>query len=168
MFTKLKYLLEKQKLKKYIYGGGRKGAKGKVAVEKLPGSVNAEYADLAVNQEIEHKFATTLLSLIDKKGVSDVECYKRANIDRKLFSKIRSNADYQPSKNTAIAFAIALKCNLQETNELLKSAGYCLSHSFVADIIVEYFINKQNYDIDLINIALDDYGQPPLGAKFVA
>lgn len=107
-------------------------------------------------------FSKVLLDLIDQKGLSDVECYKRANIDRKLFSKIRSNAEYKPSKNTVFAFAVALKLNTDECRSLLESAGFSLSHSFVTDIIVEYFLLHNNFDIDLINIALYDYKQAPL------
>ena len=116
---------------------------------------------------LEHQtkpFATTLLNLIDKKNMTDVDCYKRANIDRKLFSKIRSNENYKPSKNTVFAFAIALRLNIDETEDLLVSAGYSLSHSFITDIVVEYFIEKKKYDINLVNIALDEYKQQPLGS----
>jgi len=105
-----------------------------------------------------------LLDFIDSKNMTDVECYKNALIDRKLFSKIRSDMEYKPKKSTVLAFVISLKLNLDEANELLASAGYTLSRSITTDVIVEYFITKKKYDIDLVNEALADYKQPLLGS----
>ena len=115
-------------------------------------------------ENMDRGFAETLFYYIDKKGMSDVECYKRANVDKKTFSKIKCNKGYRPSKVTAVSFAIALRLSLEETNHLLNTVGMSLSRSSKFDVIIEYFITTGNYkDIFDVNETLYQFDQLTLG-----
>ena len=109
-------------------------------------------------------FQECLFRLIDERGLKDPEVYKAANLDKRLFSKIRSNPKYKPKKETALALAIALKLNIDETADLLARAGYALSPSSMTDVIVRFYIESGNYDMMDINCELYDHGEPMLGS----
>lgn len=113
--------------------------------------------------QIDESFAEMLIRKIDEKKISDAECYKRANVDRRLFNKIKNNPVYKPSKQTVLAFAIALQLSLEETKDMLMKAGFALSHSNKADIVVEYCIMTGNYNIIEINQVLFKLDLQPLG-----
>ena len=113
-------------------------------------------------EELGESFHEKLFKLIDASGMTDVDVYKRAGMDRKLFSKIRSNPAYHPRKATVLALAIALKLDIKEADDLLSRAEYAFSPGSKADLIVKFFIEHQVYDIDAVNYALDEYGLPIL------
>ena len=144
----------------------RPAAKGKSAPDLLQAKSVASKKPRSLSdllEEADDTFSEALLRLIDAKGKKDPEIYKRANVDRKHFAKIRKNPNYQPSKATALALAIALELNLDETKDFIGRAGYAISHSSKTDIIVEYFIEREEYDIFTINETLFAFGQPCLG-----
>lgn len=122
--------------------------------------------EAAINQKLQQRdesFQQALFRLIDERNMKDAECYRRANVTKATFSKIRGNPNYHPKKQTALAFAVALRLDLQETEQLLRTAGYALSKSSKMDIIVEFFISKKIYDVDRINAFLYSYDQLLLG-----
>lgn len=138
---------------------------------------SARYAEKSVFEEIQNieledfisanrkqAFNQVLFSFINTKGVSDSDIYKRAGIDRRHFSKIRSNSDYHPGKNTTIALALALELNKEEIDELLGAAGFSLSDSATFDLVIKFYVEKKIYDIQNINQALDYFGLKPLMA----
>jgi hypothetical protein len=109
-------------------------------------------------------FTETLLKLVDKTGKKDSEIYKRANLSKQHFSKIRNNPEYKPTTPTAIALALALELDLEGTKDLIGRAGYALTNSSKFDLIIQYFIRQKNYNVVEINLALYEFDQPLLGS----
>lgn len=107
--------------------------------------------------KLEKSFSPCLIDLISKSGKTEVEIYKKANIDRKLFSKIKKNNNYHPSKNTVIALVLSLELSIDDAFNLLATAGYTLSPSIKKDLIITYFIEKKIYNVNLLNLVLDEH-----------
>lgn len=123
----------------------------------------AKALDLILEQRKEKTFRDHLFDLIEKRGVRDSQVYKRAQLDRRLFSKIAGDRYYKPAKDTVLALALALECSLDEANDLLRSAGYLLSHSSRRDIMIEYLFKEKIYDLTTANIILDRMGEKIIG-----
>lgn len=117
-----------------------------------------------VLEDMDAGFSETLMQLIDCSGKKDSEIYKKANVDRKLFSKIKNNINYRPSKTTALAFAFALELDIDETKDFISRAGFALSKSSKFDVIVEYFLVNRNYNVFELNEVLFAFDQPLIGA----
>lgn len=156
----------------------RQKRSNRIHEDVCPSQALEEYQDMSVGagipmdsddwgkllKDLDAGFSETLLKLIDRTGKKDSEIYKKANVDRKLFSKIRNNMDYKPSKTTALAFAFALELDIDETKDFIGRAGFALSHSSKFDVIVEYFLVNKNYDVFELNEVLFAFDQPLIGA----
>ncbi|MBR6812509.1 MAG: O-acetyl-ADP-ribose deacetylase [Oscillospiraceae bacterium] len=141
----------------------RHNAFARAAAPAMAPSVSEDACLADLMAELDAGFSETLLKLIDASGKTDAEIYKKANIDRKHFSKIRNNPNYKPTKMTAVAFALALELDLDGAKDLIGRAGYAFSRSSKFDIIIEYFIKQGDYNVFRINEALFAFDQSLLG-----
>ena len=123
----------------------------------------ASSLDDYLEQVKDESFSEMLLRLIDEKGMKDAACYKKANVDKRLFSKIRSNPLYKPGKQTALAFIFALELPYEQACEMLQKAGYAFSPASKADLICEYYIKQGIYNLYIVNQSLFDFDQPLIG-----
>ena len=128
----------------------------------VPSGIAAGFFDDLFAKRAGETFSEMLLRLIDGSGEKAPTIYKRADIDRQVFSRIKQNKDYRPTKDTAISFAFALKIDLPTTKKLLETAGFALTNSSKRDVIISYFIEHKDFDLNKINEVLYDYGQPVL------
>ena len=134
------------------------------AMQSMPAGASSRKLDDVI-ANLDKSFMELVFSFADEKGLSDVDLQKKGNIDRKAFSKLRCGTTKKPSKSTAMALAIALELNLDETKDLLSRAGYALSPCSKQDLIVQFFIENEAYDIYELNEVLAQYGEPELGVK---
>ncbi len=123
---------------------------------------NAPVQSLEDFIKLDESFALKLIKLIDAKGISDVECYKKANVSKQTWHKLMTDKHYKPNKKTAISFAIALELNLDEAQKLLSSLGFILSDSSLFDVIIKYCLENKIYDVFEIDSALFKYDQETL------
>lgn len=131
-------------------------------MEPVLESLSSIDIEMFIKEKQKPSLQKVLFGLIDRKNMTDAEVYKKAGLDRKHFSKIRSNPKYRPGKNTMIALALALELNKKETDKLLNSAGYSLSDSEMSDLIIQFCIEKKIYEIIAVNQALHSYDLKPL------
>lgn len=157
------HLLDKNRLadlKEYVEYHLKKD--DKVAAEQIYESMESHELTDYVSNNQKPTFQELLFHFIDQKKTTDTIIYKRAGIDRRHFSKIRSNPNYQIGKNTAIALCLALELTLTEANELLHAAGFTLSNSHTGDLVIQYCLENKIYNLQEVNEALDDLNAKPL------
>ena len=143
--------------------GAAPAAKPASSGKSIPGGLMARLKWKELIRRTDEGFSRALLRLIDEKGMKDAECYRKANVDRRLFAKIRSDPEYRPSKPTVFAFIMALELSLPEAEELLEKAGFAISHSSKMDLVIEYCIRERFYDVMQINEVLYELDLPLLG-----